>query len=632
MAHSTVPGGATKAAAPALPPLMLGAIGVVYGDIGTSPLYAMKEVFVGHHPLAVDRLHVFGALSLMFWSLVLIVTVKYVGIILRADNKGEGGSLVLLALIQRSTGGPRWTTGLVLLGIAATALFFGDAIITPAVSVLSAVEGLETVDERFTPFVLPGAIAILVGLFAIQSRGTDTVGKLFGPIMLIYFAVIAGLGVLQIAHNPAVLTALNPWWAVRFFVHDGMLAFLALGSVVLCVTGAEALYADMGHFGRRPIMFAWLWLVFPALLLNYFGQAALLLRNAGATENPFYYMAPESWRLPLVLLATLATIIASQAVITGAYSAVRQAIQLGLVPRLRIAHTSERAAGQIYVPAVNWALMVLVVLLIIGFGQSSNLAAAYGIAVTGTMFITAIMLAVLELRVWQWPKWVVALQIGVFLLIDGLYFASNLTKVFAGGWFPLLVGAIAFVVLTTWAKGRRLLREQLAEGTVPLGIFIRSTAQSVHRVKGTSVFLSASPEGIPSALLHNLKHNQVLHERVLILTIQVEEIPHVDPARRADVADAGHGFYRVILHYGFMEEVDIPQALAELDGCGARFEMATTSFFLGRQKLIASKDRPGMALWREHLFAWMSKASESAMDFFKLPTGRVVELGSQVRI
>lgn len=613
--------------------LVLGAIGVVYGDIGTSPLYAMKEVFVGHHPLAVDSPHVFGALSLMFWSLVLIVTVKYVGIILRADNKGEGGSLALLALIQRSTGGgPRWTTGLVLLGIAATALFFGDAMITPAVSVLSAVEGLETVDERFTPYVLPGAIAILVGLFAIQSRGTDTVGKLFGPIMLTYFAVIAGLGAVQIAHNPDVLTALNPWWAVRFFIHDGMLAFLALGSVVLCVTGAEALYADMGHFGRKPIMLAWLWAVFPALLLNYFGQAALLLRDASAAQNPFYYMAPESWRLPLVVLATLATVIASQAVITGAYSVVRQAIQLGLMPRLRIAHTSAHTAGQIYVPAVNWALMLLVVMLILGFRESSNLAAAYGIAVTGTMFITAIMLAVLELRVWNWPKWLVALQIGVFVAIDGLYFASNLTKLFAGGWFPLLIGAIVFVVLTTWAKGRSLLRDRLAEGTVPLAIFIQSTAQSVHRVKGTSVFLSASADGIPSALLHNLKHNQVLHERVLILTIQVEEVPHVDPARRAEVADAGHGFYRVILHYGFMEEVDIPQALAALDGCGHGFEMARTSFFLGRQKLIASKDQPGMALWREHLFAWMSKASESAMDFFKLPTGRVVELGSQVRI
>ena len=391
--------GATHAAPP-LATLMLGAVGIVFGDIGTSPLYAMKEVFVGHHPLAVDPVHVFGVLSLMAWSLMIIVTVKYVGIILRADNKGEGGSLALLALIQRSTGGGRWTAGLVLLGIAATALFFGDAMITPAVSVLSAVEGLETVSERFTPFVIPLAIVILVGLFWIQRRGTEVVGKLFGPVMLVYFAVIAVLGAIQIVANPAVLAALNPWWAVRFFLHDGMLAFLALGSVVLAVTGAEALYADMGHFGRRPITLAWLAMVFPALLLNYFGQAALMLRVAAAKDNPFYFMAPDSVRLPLVILATVATVIASQAVITGAFTVVRQAIQLGLMPRLRIDHTSAHAAGQIYVPAINWTLMILVVLLVLGFRASSNLAAAYGIAVTGTMFITAVMLAVLEVRVW----------------------------------------------------------------------------------------------------------------------------------------------------------------------------------------------------------------------------------------
>src|SRR5438309_7669502 len=443
--------------------LTLGATGVVFGDIGTSPLYAMKQVFVGQHPLGVDRLHIFGVLSLMFWSLMLIVTVKYVTIILRADNKGEGGSLSLLALIQRSTGTRKWGTGLVLLGVAATALFFGDAMITPAVSVLSAVEGLETVDANLTAFVIPLAIAILIGLFAMQRRGTDTVGKLFGPVMLFYFMIIAVLGVRQVAQDPAVLQALNPIWAVRFFLADGMLAFLALGSVVLAVTGAEALYADMGHFGRRPITMAWLCLVFPALLLNYFGQAALMLRVPAAADNPFYMMAPETLRLPMVALATIATIIASQAVITGAYSVVQQAIQLGLMPRLRIAHTSERAAGQIYVPFINWTLMILVILLILGFRDSDNLAAAYGIAVTGTMLITAIMLSVLELRVWKWPLWLVVIEIGVFVSVDALYFASNLTKLFAGGWFPLLVGTIAFILLTTWAKGRQLMIDRLAE-------------------------------------------------------------------------------------------------------------------------------------------------------------------------
>jgi KUP system potassium uptake protein len=631
MSNSSVTAGAgTHAAAPALPTLMLGAAGIVFGDIGTSPLYAMKEVFVGHHPLAVDPLHVFGVLSLMFWSLVLIVTVKYVGIILRADNKGEGGSLSLLALIQRSIGGGRWGTGLPLLGIAATALFFGDAMITPAVSVLSAVEGLETDNEGFTPYVIPAAIAILIGLFAIQKHGTETVGKLFGPVMLVYFAVIAFLGTVQILRNLEVLNALNPWWAVRFFMADGTLAFLALGSVVLAVTGAEALYADMGHFGRRPITLAWLVLVFPALLLNYFGQAALMLRVPDAAANPFYYMAPDAYRLPMVILATVATIIASQAVITGAYSVVRQAIQLGLMPRLRIAHTSAHAAGQIYIPFINWTLMILVVLLVLGFRESSNLAAAYGIAVTGTMFITAIMLGVLEYRVWKWPLWLVLLEIGVFVVVDGLYFASNLTKLLAGGWFPLLVGAVAFVVLTTWAKGRKLMRERLEEGALPLAIFIQSTGTTVHRAKGTAVFLSSSEEGVPAALLHNLKHNQVLHERVVILTVKVEEVPQV--ADRIEVHDAGHGFYRVTLHYGFMEEVDIPKDLALIDDCGGPFDMMKTSFFLGRQKLIASKEQPGMALWREHLFSWMSKTSESAMDFFKLPTNRVVELGSQLRI
>jgi KUP system potassium uptake protein len=611
--------------------LTLGATGVVFGDIGTSPLYAMKEVFVGHHPLSADKLHIFGALSLMFWSLMLIVTIKYVGIILRADNKGEGGSLSLLALIQRSSGTRKWGSGLVLLGVAATALFFGDAIITPAVSVLSAVEGLETVNTELTAYVIPLAIIILVGLFAIQKRGTDAVGRLFGPVMLFYFMVIALLGIRQIAAHPAVLQAVNPVWAVRFFVHDGTLAFLALGSVVLAVTGAEALYADMGHFGRRPITMAWLFLVFPALLLNYFGQAALMLRVASAAENPFYLMAPEGLRLPMVALATVATIIASQAVITGAYSVVRQAIQLGLMPRLSVAHTSERAAGQIYIPSINWALMVLVVLLILGFRESSNLAAAYGIAVTGTMFITALMLAVLEVRVWKWPLWLVAIEIGVFLTVDGLYFASNLTKLFAGGWFPLLVGSIAFVLLTTWAKGRQLMIDRLAQAALPLKVFIKSAATSAARVPNTAVFLTSTADGVPPALLHNLKHNMVLHERNILLTVAIEDVPHIGEEKRLTISDEGEGFYRIVLHYGFMDEVDVPAALAPLSNCGREFNIMKTSFFLSRQTLLTAT-RPGMARWREKLFAWMLRNAQTAMEFFKLPANRVVELGSQVEI
>ena len=612
-----------------LPTMALGAIGVVFGDIGTSPLYAMKEVFVGPHPLAVDRLHIFGTICLMFWSLMIIVTIKYVALILRADNKGEGGTLALLALIQRSTGGGRWGTSLVMLGIAATALFFGDAMITPAVSVLSAVEGLETVNSGFTPFVIPVSIVILIGLFLIQSRGTDTVGKLFGPVMVFYFFVIATLGLLQIVQEPAVIAGLNPVWAFRFIANNPPLAFLALGSVVLCVTGAEALYADMGHFGRRPITIAWLWMVFPALILNYLGQAAMMLRLPASAENPFYLMAGEQLRLPLVILATAATIIASQAVITGAYSVVQQAIQLGLMPRLRIAHTSARAAGQIYVPFINWTLMILVILLVLGFRKSSNLAAAYGIAVTGTMFITALDLGVLARKVWKWPIALVIVVIGGFMTIDGVYFASNLTKFFAGGWFPLLIGVIVFTLLTTWAKGRQLMIKRLNEDSLPLDIFIKS-ASTVTRVGNTAVFMTSARDNVPPALLHNLKHNMVLHERNILLTVRIEDVPFVKEEKRVSTKDLGQGFRRVIINYGFMETVDVPAALAEANECTTS-NLMRTSFFLSRQTLLTAA-KPGMAVWREKLFSWMLRNAQSAMEFFKLPTNRVVELGSQVEI
>ena len=614
-----------------LPTLVLGAIGVVFGDIGTSPLYAMKESFIGPHPLAVDQAHVFGVLSLVFWTLMLVVTAKYVFVAMRADNKGEGGSFALLAMISRRVEGGRWSAGLVTLGVLATALFYGDAIITPAISVLSAVEGLTIAEPHLEPLILPIAIAVLVGLFLMQSRGTAKVGRLFGPIILVYFATLAVLGVSNIMAHPEIFAALNPYWAVNFFAINPFKAFLALGSVVLAVTGAETLYADMGHFGRKAISISWLTLVYPCLVLCYLGQGALLITNPAAVANPFFYMAPDWARLPLVGIATLATIIASQAVITGAFSVTRQAVQLGFLPRLKILHTSAKAAGQIYIPIVNWALLFMVVLLVVSFGQSSNLASAYGIAVTGTMFITTCMLTVVLFKIWKWPPLLAGLVIGTFFLVDGAYFAANLTKIADGGWFPLVVAAVIFVVLTTWATGRRLLRERLEQDALPLSVFIKSTARSLHRVRGTSVFMSSNAETIPSALLHNIKHNQVLHERVIILTVLIEEVPYFPAEQRKEVREASEGFYRIILRYGFMDEVDVPGDLMRIAECGGPFTMMTTSFFLGRQKLIASK-HPGMALWREQLFAWMTKNSESAMEFFGLPINRVVELGSQLEI
>ncbi len=621
----------THGAQDKLAPLALGAIGVVFGDIGTSPLYALKESFIGHHRLPVDQPHIFGVLSLIFWTMMLIVTLKYVLIILRADNNGEGGSLALLALIARTAGNRRWTAGIVMLGVLATALFYGDAIITPAISVLSAVEGLTIVQPGLAALVLPISILILIGLFAIQSYGTARVGALFGPVMVFYFAVLAVLGVASIVARPEILGIVNPWWALDFFLLDPKLAFLALGSVVLAVTGAEALYADMGHFGRKAISISWLYVAFPCLLLNYMGQGALLLAHPASVENPFVLMAPEWARLPLVILATLATIIASQAVISGAFSVTQQAVQLGFLPRLRIVNTSAHASGQIYVPIVNWALLVLVILITVGFRTSSNLAAAYGIAVTGTMFITACMLGVLTFSVWRWPPLLAGAVTGAFLIVDGLYFASNLTKVPDGGWFPLLVAGVAFTGLTTWAAGRRIVRERLEDGTMPMEMFIASTATRLERVSGTAVFMASSAEGVPPALLHNVKHNKILHERIVVLTVAIQQVPHVPADGRIGVEALAHGFYRIVLRYGFMDEIDVPLALDAVQGCGGRFKRMDTSFFLGRQTLIPSP-RPGMAIWREKLFAWMVRNAESAMEFFKLPANRVVELGSQVEI
>jgi KUP system potassium uptake protein len=614
-----------------LPVLALGALGVVFGDIGTSPLYALKESFIGHHPLAVDPAHIFGVLSLIFWTMTLIVTIKYVFIVLRADNEGEGGSMALLALISRSMGKTRWKPLIAMLGVIATALFYGDAIITPAISVLSAVEGLTVVNSGFSPFIMPIAIAILVGLFLIQSHGTARVGALFGPVMVLYFGVIAALGIVGIAANPHILGIINPLWAARFFMLDPGLAFLALGSVVLAVTGAEALYADMGHFGRKAISVSWLYVAFPCLMLNYMGQGALLLEHPAAVQNPFFLLAPEWARLPLVILATLATVIASQAVISGAFSVTQQAVQLGFLPRIRILHTSATAAGQIYSPAVNWTLLIMVILLTLGFGSSSNLAAAYGIAVTGTMFITACMLGVLTFAVWRWHPLVAGAVTGAFLIVDGFYFASNVTKIPDGGWFPLLVAAIVFTLLTTWATGRRIMRARMEEDAMDLALFIASTNKSLPRVEGVAIFLSSTAEGVPPALLHNVKHNKVLHERVIILTVVAERVPVVRRDARIRVVAYDAGFYRMFLHHGFMEEVDIPAAMKACNQCGGPLQVMGTSYFLSRQTLIPS-DRPGMAIWREKLFAWMVRNAQSPMEFFKLPTNRVVELGSQLEI
>lgn len=616
--------------------LAVGAIGVVFGDIGTSPIYAFRETFAGPHPLALDTLHLLGVLSLIFWSMTIIVSLQYVTIMMRADNKGQGGTLALVALISGRVGRTGYGWVAVMLGVFATALFYGDSMITPAISVLSAVEGLTTVEDRFEPFVIPIALVLLIALFLLQRRGTAKVGRLFAPVMLVYFSVLAVLGLIQIVQNPGVLAALNPWYAVQFFMTDKLLAFLALGSVVLAVTGAEALYADMGHFGRGALRIGWFGFVMPCLLLNYFGQAAMIMgleaaAAADAIQNPFFLMAPEAYRLPLVLLATCATFIASQAVITGAFSVTHQAIQLGYVPRLSILHTSETEHGQIYIPFVNWVLMIAVILLVLNFRNSSNLASAYGIAVTGAMLIDTCLMAVLFIAVWRWKMWVVIPAAAIFFVVDGAFFSANLTKVPDGGWFPLLVGAIAFTFLTTWSRGRKLMRERMSEVALPIEIFAKSAKNSAIRVPGTAIFMASSTAGVPSALLHNIKHNKVLHERVVILTVEIAEEPYVDPECRSEFHDLGDGFYRMVLHYGFMEETDVPAALKQVNSCGGAFDMMSTSFFLSRQTLLPSKN-PSMMIWREKIFSWMLRNAATAMEFFRLPTNRVVELGSQVEI
>lgn len=616
--------------------LAAGAIGIVFGDIGTSPLYAFRETFRGAHNLPIDDLHILGVVSLIFWSMTLVVAIQYVTILMRADNNGQGGSLALVALLSRNLGKTSYGWLVVLLGVAATALFYGDSMITPAISVLSAVEGLTVVNHELDPYVIPIALVLLIGLFVLQKRGTEKVGAMFAPVMIIYFTTIAGLGIFQIFHTPEILWALNPWHAINFFITDKLFAFLALGSVVLAVTGAEALYSDMGHFGRGPMKLSWFGFVMPCLLLNYFGQGAMImgLPDAAAEQaimSPFFFLAPEDYRLPLVILATCATFIASQAVISGAFSITHQAIQLGFVPRLSIRHTSDEHHGQIYIPAINWALMCAVIILVLTFQNSSNLASAYGIAVTGAVTIDTLLMAVLFIGVWKWKTWIAIPVVLLFLIVDGAYFAANLTKVPDGGWFPLMVGAIAFTLLTTWAKGRQLMRQRMTEAGLPLDIFAKSARGSTARVPGTAIFMNSGNKGTPSALLHNIKHNKVLHERVIVLTVNIADVPYVGDQDRCSIEELGDGFFRVILNYGFMQETDVPAALKRHEMCGGGFDMMKTSFFLSRQTLL-SAENPGMLIWREKLFAWMMRNAATPMEFFRLPTNRVVELGSQVEI
>ena len=617
--------------------LCAGTVGVVFGDIGTSPIYAFRETFAGHHPIAPDPMHIKGVLSLVFWSMMIVVTFKYVFTIMKADNKGEGGSLALLALINRQTAGAKWTAPFAMLGLFATALFYGDSMITPAMSILSAAEGLKYVSLGFSPWILPISVVIIGALFAFQSRGTAKVGAWFGPIMLVYFATLAGLGVMHLTKMPLIiLDVLNPLNAFYFFYNDGFRAFVAMGTVVLAVTGAEALYADMGHFGRRPIKFSWLFFVLPALMLNYMGQGAMILTMTPqeaqlAIRDPFFLMVPDMISTPVIILTIMAAVIASQAVISGAFSLTQQAIQLGFMPRLSIQHTSEKAAGQIYIPAINWGLAIMVLLLVLFFQSSSNLAAAYGIAVTGAMFIDTCLIAVVLLSLWKWPKWKALPILGIFFIVDFAYLGANLLKVPSGGWVPLLIGLVIFTLLTTWSRGRALMRERMAESSMPMEIFIKSAANSATRVPGTAIFMASAASGVPSALLHNIKHNRILHERVIVLTVQIEDVSFVRSGERIVCKDLGEGFYRVKMRFGFLEETNVPATLDLVDLCGPKFDMMNTSFFLSRQTLIASKI-PGMAIWREKVFAWMLRNAANAMEFFKLPSNRVVELGSQVEI
>jgi KUP system potassium uptake protein len=614
--------------------LTLAALGIVYGDIGTSPLYSVKEVFGGaHHPVPITPDNVLGILSLFFWSLIIVVTIKYVGFIMRANNKGEGGIIALMTLALQDGKAGSWSQKLlVTLGLFGAALFYGDGVITPAISVLSAVEGLEIITPAFKPYILPITLVVLVGLFVIQRRGTARIGALFGPIMMVWFGVIAVLGAIEIVRNPMVLEAANPVYGLRFLSNHSLLGFFALGAVVLCITGAEALYADMGHFGAKPIQYAWLMFVLPALVINYFGQGALLLANPASIENPFFLLAPDWARYPLVILATIATIIASQAVISGAFSITQQAIQLGYTPRLDVQHTSDKEIGQIYLPAINWLLLISIIGLVIEFGSSSNLAAAYGIAVTGTMLITNVLAVAVAIRRWKWSPLRAFLGALPFFVIDMGFFFANTVKIPDGGWFPLAFGLVVFILLTTWKRGRDLLGQRLESDAVELKPFVESLAHSgIERVPGTAVFMTSNPAAVPHAMLHSMKHYKVMHEQVLILSVTVQDVPFVPIAERIQFVKLADTFYQVTVHYGFKDDPDIPVALTVCAGLphAPAIDMIDTSFFLGRETLIP-KLGSEMAYWRELIFVALFRNAGSATAFFKIPSNRVVELGAQV--
>ena len=611
---------------------MLGAIGVVYGDIGTSVLYSVKEVFGGGHvPFTPDNVH--GILSLFFWTLTVIVSLKYVTLVLRADNHGEGGLVAMLALAAQTVKDqPRLRKWLLLVGIFGTCLFYGDGVITPAITVLGAVEGLEVISPHFKKYVVPITLVVLLLLFMVQKRGSASIGRYFGPVMVVWFVAISALGIFNIADNPRILWAINPFYALRFiFEHPGI-TFIILGAVVLCVTGAEALYADMGHFGRRPIRVTWFSVVMPALTLNYFGQGALLLKNPAAVKNPFFMMAPDWALVPMVLLATLAAVIASQALISGAFSVTKQVIQLGYLPRLRILHTSVQEAGQIYLPFVNWGLFALIVLAVVMFKSSSALASAYGIAVTTDMLITTMLTFFVIRNAWRMPLALSLAATAFFFAVDFAFWASNLLKLFDGGWFPLVIASGIFLLMKTWEDGRRLMRAALASDALALPAFLESVFISPPlRVSGTAVFLNAESGTVPNALLHNLKHNKVLHAQNLFVTVHNHEVPWVEEEERVKVQALEHDSWQIDLHYGFMDDPDVPRALALLRGCGCEVEPMSTSYFLSRESVIPTVGT-GMAPWREKLFAQMHHNASGAADFLKLPSNAVVELGSKVEI
>ena len=614
--------------------LTLAALGIVFGDIGTSPLYAVKETFSPGHGIPLTPDNVLGGLSTIFWALMIVVSLKYVLLIMRADNKGEGGIMALIALAQTAIKGhPEWRIPLLLIGVFGASLFYGDAVLTPAISVLSAVEGLEVGTSAFKPYVVPIAVGVLLALFSLQSRGTAAVGRLFGPVTMLWFLAIGAAGIYGIAREPHIFQALNPLHALSFLTSHGHASFIVLGSVVLAVTGAEALYADMGHFGKGAVRIAWFSLVAPALVLNYFGQGALLLADPGRQANPFYLLLP-GWALyPMVALATAATVIASQAVISGAYSLTKQAVQLGFLPRMTIVNTSAMEAGQIYIPSVNWGLCAIVVAAVIGFGSSSRLAGAYGVAVTATMLVDTLLTFFVIRYIWRYPLVLCILATGFFATIDLSFFSATLLKVADGGWFPLAIGGCVFIVMTTWRRGREILFQRLDESSVPLAPFLQSLFRDPpHRVPGTAVFLTATPDTTPHALLHNLNHNKVLHERVVFLTVEVRDVPWVPFTERIVCDSLGHGCWRVRVRYGFMDRPDVTRALELCSAMGLEFDHMETSFFLSRQKIVPTQGGIGMAFWRDRLFAAMARNAGNVTDYFNIPTNRVIELGSRVQI